>query len=96
MTTTRINVITGIYDTEYTIRDYGSHIIVTEPFVNWHNNTGSLDFRKIRCDDPGDMAAIRIFAERDSLGEPANNGGEWLSLSDVLEGNRSRGVHVIS
>lgn len=95
MKTTRIDVTTGIYDTEYTIRDYGTHIVVTAPFVNWDNNTGSLDFYKIRCDDPDDMAAIRIFAERDSLVEEANNNGEVLILDDVLQGRRGEGVHII-
>lgn len=37
----------GIYDTEYTCREYKDKIVVTRPFIRWENNTGSLDFEKI-------------------------------------------------
>lgn len=96
MKTTRIDVKMGIYDTAYVIRDYGTHIVTTEPFVRWHNNTGSLDYQKIRCDDPEDMTAVRIFAERGSLTEEANNGGGILTLDDVLSGNRRQGVSILT
>jgi hypothetical protein len=73
---------TGIYDTQYTIRDYGAKIVVTEPYVRWENNSGSLDFRKTTITNPKTMIVIRGMAESEEL---VNDDQEVLQ--DILDGN---------
>jgi len=85
-----IDVTTGIYDTEYTMRDYGGKITITAPFVRWVNNSGSLDFRKTTVTNAKTMDVIRQMF----------NGGEMVNddqdnLQDILDGNyRHLPLHV--
>jgi len=75
-----ISVKVGIYDTHYTVRDYGSYIMVQAPYVKWVGNSGSLDFKRIKITRPSDVEAIRIMADRDELWIPESN----ITLDDIL------------
>ncbi len=75
MKTSTISANVGIYDTEYTIRDYGSKIVVTAPIIRWIDNSGSLDFWKKTVTHPKTMQVIRSMAER----------GEYVNLDPTCE-----------
>jgi hypothetical protein len=81
-TVSRIDVKTGIYDTEYTVRDYGTHIVVTAPYVRWSNNSGSLDFKKYKIEDTTDMQLIRNMIEMDQIYDDDS----MRSMDDVING----------
>lgn len=89
-----INVQHDIWDTEYTVFDYGTHINVRRPITRWVNNSGSLCFERVRIDNADDMAAIRFFVANEVLIGSANNNAGFLTISDVLDGNRHNGVHI--
>jgi hypothetical protein len=82
MKTTTINCTTGIYDTYYTIRDYGSKIIITAPYVHWTGNSGTLDFGKTKITNPRGMALIREMVASDHLVSDGNN--PW-TIDEVIE-----------
>jgi hypothetical protein len=67
MKKTEISVTCGIYDTVITILDYGHKICITEPYVKWVNNSGSLDFGKETFTDEKKMKLIRRFADAEEL-----------------------------
>jgi hypothetical protein len=80
--TTTIESTCGIYDTEYTLRDYGTKLIVTEPYIKWEQNTGCLAFEKTRVTNAKTMAVIRnMFADDELIND------DQICLSDVLAGN---------
>lgn len=81
MKTTTISCKTGIYDTEYTIRDYGKKIVVTAPIIKWVDNSGSLDFFKTTVTHPKTMQVIRGMAKR---GEYVNNDPTCETLDGIL------------
>ncbi|MEI8248221.1 MAG: hypothetical protein WCI51_20460 [Lentisphaerota bacterium] len=72
----------GIFDTEYQLKEHkDGSVTVIRPFVRWRNNSGSLDFTKIK--EAGKNAEIiKRFFKDDAL---------WLddvgSLDDILDGN---------
>ena len=86
MKTSTINVQCGIYDTEYTIRDYGKKIVVTLPYIRWDNNSGSLDFTKSTISDDAGMFLIRAMADQNTSCVEVNNNGGFLIIEDVCEG----------
>jgi hypothetical protein len=96
MKTSKIGVKVGIYDAEYVIRDYGHKIIVTVPYVHWHNNSGCLDSYKVQVTDPREMEAVRKFVEAGCLLLLASNNGGCLSFQDVLDGNLLPGVEILA
>ena len=67
MKTNKIDVKCGIYETEYTIRDYGKKIVVTSPYIKWVNNSGNLDFTKITYKSAVAMKHLREMVENDCL-----------------------------
>ena len=86
MKTTYINCKCEIYDTEYTIRDYGSYIVVTAPYIRWCNNSGSLDFIKTRIDAEEPKTLIRTMADNGDIYVEVRTNGGFLTLDDILEG----------
>ena len=85
MKTTHIDCKCGIYDTQTTIRDYGHKIIVTEPFIKWINDSGSLDFHKIRLTTPRAMRIARVCAREEKLAVISDDGEMLAMLDDVLD-----------
>jgi hypothetical protein len=74
----------GIYDTEYTMRDYGDKIMVTSPTVKWENNSGSLDFEKTTITNKRTIDVVRkMFEDEDLVNE------DQEVLQDILDGNYS-------
>jgi len=59
MKTTTIDVKCGIYDTCYTIRDYGSKMTIKAPYIKWTNNSGNLNFANRTITTPRGMAYLR-------------------------------------
>lgn len=90
-----IDVECDIWQTRYTIKDYGHKIVVKAPFTRWCGSSGSLDFETITITDAPRMQSIRTFVERKSLLEQANNQIGYLSIVDVLEGHQAAGVNLI-
>jgi hypothetical protein len=96
MKTYTIDVQVGIYNADYVIRDYGTHIIVTAPYIKWCNNSGSLSTRKVRIDKTHEMDAVRRFCESNELLLPANNNAGALTLEDVIDGNMHPLVKILN
>jgi len=67
MKTTTIETTCGIYETETTIRDYGHKVCVTNPYIKWVNNSGTLDFEKATFKKAEQMTAIRKFSDAECL-----------------------------
>jgi len=82
MKTTEIETKCEIYDTVLTIRDYGHKICVTEPYVQWDRNTGTLAFRKWTTHKPQRMAFVRKFADAEALG--LYDGSYWDMLDYIF------------
>jgi hypothetical protein len=82
MKTTTIDATCGIYDTEYTLRDYGKKLVVTAPRIKWENNSGCLDFKKTTITNPDTMTVVRAMFAHDELVTDDD-----VCLGDILEGN---------
>jgi hypothetical protein len=82
MKTAKIDVQCGIYDTEYTIRDYGKHIVITAPFIKWENNSGSLDFWKSKISNEISIKWIRQMVAEDTLCIDLDNGA-FITIEDI-------------
>lgn len=81
-----IDVKCGIYDTEYTIRDYGSKIVVTSPYIKWVNNNGGLSFAKTTLTNHQSLALVRKMVENDETIAEVNTVGGFLTLDEVCDG----------
>jgi hypothetical protein len=80
----------GIYDTVYTVRDYGSKIVITAPYVRWVNNNGSLDFAKTTVSDISGIALVRAMVDNDELVvDGVDNNIGHLTMDDVINGHRA-------
>lgn len=83
MKTLTIDCQTGIYNTEYTMRDYGSHLIVTAPYVKWQkSNCGTLDFTKTKITNAKTMQTVRTMFDNEELMNDSQD-----MLQDILDGN---------
>ena len=80
--TTKIDVRCGIYDSEYTIRDYGDKITVKAPYIKWVDNSGNLDFVTTTVTHIAAMRVLRYMVEEDCL---ITDDGE--TIQDILDGN---------
>ena len=67
MRTTQLDCKCGIYETEYTVRDYGCKIVVTAPYIKWEGNSGCLAFEKKTVVNDGYKAAIRDMCKTGEL-----------------------------
>jgi hypothetical protein len=84
--TSSLSIKWDIWETEYTVRDYGTHIIVTAPWTRWDGNTGTLDTHKVRVDNTPRMALIRGMVDRGELVTPDSTTDPVLTMQDVLDG----------
>ena len=89
MKTTKIDVQCGIYETEYTIRDYGKKIVVTCPYVHWDSGSGSLDFAKNTVSTEQGLALVREMAEAGELIIAAATNCGCLTMDDVVIDRRN-------
>ena len=82
-----IDVTCGIYDTEYTVRDYRTHIVVTEPYIKWVNNSGNLAFCKHKITNVDAMAIVRIMADDNEM--MLSDGDGTINIEDIFKNNYS-------
>ena len=80
VTVDTIDCTTGIYDTEFTITDYGMCMIIVYPYVRWENNTGCLDFGTARVRSWADMMHVREMIDNDTL---CSDDGT-VTITDIL------------
>ncbi len=83
MKTNKIACTCGIFYTSYTIRDYGKHAVITEPYIKWAGNSGSLAFRKTRIDNEKQLSIIRQMIDADTLCVEIN--GVYWVLSEMCK-----------
>ena len=84
-----IDVKCGIYDTQYTVRDHGDHIIVVAPYIKWVGNSGNLAFSSSRIDDAAGITLIRAMVEADETIIGYDNNCGYLTIDEVLDGHRA-------
>jgi len=77
-----IDCTVDIWDTEYTMRDYGDRIILTVPITVWRNNSGTLNFQKIKLTKKTTMDIIRKMFDDQTLIYD-----ECFIIDDVIYGN---------
>jgi len=57
----------GVYDTHYTVRDYGDKIVVSCPYIRWENNSGALGFKIHTVSTQQGMALVRAMVDNEEL-----------------------------
>jgi hypothetical protein len=79
----RINLIVavkvGIYNTQYDLTQHkDGSITVREPYIKWVNNSGSLDFKKVKITDKPRVKDIKKLFAADELHD------EEFSIDDYM------------
>jgi len=78
-----IDITVGIYDTEYVFIDHGDYMTVTEPFVKWVNNSGSLATRKHKVTNEKELSVLRALIDADAY-QIADSDGNTVCVDDII------------
>lgn len=85
MTRFYLDVENDIWDTEYTLRVYSKKkATLTVPYTEWVNNSGSLNFYKVKTNNPEKIDCLKRFFLEDSMVIILSDGKDFISLADVI------------